>query len=106
MVSMGGKEGNLGWSGESAQFLKLKILESYALDGNGATEKMYLSTKAPQNALEKASIIDLVYNPLYIVQEVTDGQQRNYVRSRTLIEVARTDGLACIEVLNSDSYIA
>lgn len=102
---MAGKEGTLGWSGESAQFLKLKILESYALDGNDRSEMMYLSTKAPQNALEKASIIDLVYNPLYIVQEITDGQQRNFIRSRTLIEVARTDGLACIEVKNTKNYI-
>jgi len=43
--------------------LKLKILESVSADEN----KIYLTTKAPANALEKASIIDLIYQPLYIV---------------------------------------
>ena len=49
--------------------------------------------------------IDLVYNPLYIVSEITDGNQRNFVRSRTLIEVARTEGLACIDVANTAGII-
>ena len=105
MASMSGAEGTIGWSGEMAQFMKLKVLESYALDANGGLNKMYLTTKAPDNALEKASIIHFVYNPLYVISEVTDGQQRNFVRSRTLIEVARTDGIACIEVKGTQKIL-
>ena len=66
MVSMSNQQGGLGWGGETAQFLKLKILESFSLDANGSTSKMYLLTKAPDNQLEKTIITDLVYQPLLI----------------------------------------
>ena len=102
MVSLPGDRGGMGFGGTTAQFLKLKILESVSADEN----KIYLTTKAPANALEKASIIDLIYQPLYIVKEITDGATRNYVRARTMIEIARTDGMGCIEVLNIDNYLA
>jgi len=102
MVNLSGKKGEMGWSGATAQFMKLRILESPAIPDS----KMYLSTKAPANALEKATIIDLIYNPLYIVKEITDGNTRHFVRARTMIEVARTDGLGVITVQNIDNYIA
>lgn len=105
MVNMSTQQGGLGWSGSDAQFLKLKILESFAIDANSASNRMYLTTKAPDNQLEKASIIDIVYNPLYIINEVTHGQTKSYVRSRTLIEVARTDGIACINVTGTENII-
>jgi hypothetical protein len=80
MVNMPDNKGSLGWNGSSAQFANMKILECPAVDDS----KMYLSTKAPQNALEKATIIDLIHQPLYIVQEITDGNLRHFVRSRTI----------------------
>ncbi|MFW6246930.1 MAG: hypothetical protein ACOC22_02010 [bacterium] len=101
MVNMPGVRGQSGFNGSTSQFLQLKILESSAIADN----KMYLSTKAPNNALEKSSIIDLIYQPLYIVREITDGQTRHYVRSRTMVEIARTDGLAALEVENIDKYV-
>lgn len=101
MVNLGGSKGEFGFSGQTAQFLKLQILESAAIDDN----TIYLSTKAPQNALEKASIFDIVFKPLYVVEEVTDGVKRNFVRSRSAIEIARTDGLACIKLENLETYI-
>lgn len=105
MINMANQQGGLGWNGADAQFLKLKILESFSVDANSASNRMYLTTKAPDNQLEKASIIDLIYNPFYITQEVTNGLQKSYVRSRTLIEVARTDGLACIVVNDTENII-
>ena len=68
MVNMPDNKGQIGWSGATAQFAQMRVLECPAVDDS----KMYLSTKAPQNALEKATIIDLIYQPLYIVQEITD----------------------------------
>lgn len=68
----------------------------------------YLSTfltKAPENQLEKTIIADLVYQPLYISAEVTNGLQKNYVRSRTLVHVCRTDGIACIEVTGTQGLL-
>jgi len=76
-------------------------LESSAISDN----KMYLSTKAPSNALEKTTIVDLIYNPLYIVKETTDGNTRHFVRARTMIEIARTEGLGLLTVNNLNTFI-
>ena len=102
MPGIGQGEGGLGWNGDSAQFLKMKVLESNAI-GEG---KVYLSTKAPTDALEKTTIVDLVYQPIYIVTEVTDGNTRNFVRARTMIEIPRTDGLGVINVSGLDTHFA
>lgn len=102
MINLPDSKGGMGFGGTTAQFLKLKILEATCADDS----KIYLTTKAPANSLEKSSIIDLIYQPLYIVKEITDGATRNYVRARTMIEIARTDGMGCIEIENIDNYIA
>jgi len=62
-TNMPNVRGEMGFSGETSQFMKLKVLEAMAV----GDDRMYLSTKAPNNALEKSSIIDLIYQPLYIV---------------------------------------
>lgn len=101
MPGIGQGEGGLGWSGDTASFLKMKVLESNAIDEG----KIYLSTKAPNDALEKSTIVDLIYQPIYIVTEVTDGNTRNFVKARTLIEIPRTDGLGVINVSNLATHI-
>ena len=63
VTSMPGIQGEIGFSGSVAGFLKLKVLESPAIADND----LYMSTKAPQNALEQSTILDLIYMPLYIV---------------------------------------
>lgn len=102
LVSMPGVSGQLGFSGSVASFLKMEILESAAIPN----DDIYLSTKAPQDALEKSSILDLIYMPLYIVSETTDGNARNFVRARTMIKIARTEGLGYIKCLNLDNILA
>ena len=67
-VSMPGLQGDVGFSGSMANFLKLKILESVTIPD----DDIYLSTKAPANALENSTILDLIYKPLYVVSETTD----------------------------------
>jgi len=98
LVSLPGASGELGFSGSVASFLKLKILESPAIPDND----IYLSTKAAQNALENSTILDLIFMPLYTVSEVTDGNTRNFIRSRTMIEVVRNEGLGYIKCDNLD----
>jgi len=98
LVSLPGASGELGFSGSLASFLKLKILESPAIPDND----IYLSTKAAQNALENSTILDLIFMPLYTVSEVTDGNTRNFIRSRTMIEVVRNEGLGYIKCDNLD----
>src|SRR6056297_2705617 len=94
MVSMPGKQGELGFSGQTAQFMEMKILEATCADQN----KIYLSIKPSQGNLQHSALIDLVYNPMYIIKEVTDGATIQYVRSRTMIELARCDGVGVIEI--------
>lgn len=101
MPGIGQGDGNFGWAGDSAQFLKMKVLESNAI-GEG---KIYLSTKAPNDALEKTTIVDLIYQPIYIVTEITDGNSRNFVKARTLIEIPRTDGLGVINVTGLVDFV-
>jgi hypothetical protein len=101
MPGIGQGDGGFGWTGDTASFLKMKVLESNAIDEG----KIYLSTKAPNDALEKSTIIDLIYQPIYIVTEVTDGNTRNFVKARTLIEIARADGLGVINVQNMANYM-
>jgi hypothetical protein len=97
-VNLPGLQGDLGFTGATAQFLKLKIIESLYCD----EERMYLSVKPA--ALENSTLIQLIYHPLYMVREVTDGASRTYVRSRTKPTLARQDGLAMIEIENSGRY--
>lgn len=101
VVNMAGLKGDLGWNGASSQFMKLRVLESNHIDDN----MIYLSTKAPQNALEKSSILDLIFKPLYVVKEVTDGNSRTFVRARTMVKISRTDGLGYIKIENMDPYL-
>jgi len=101
MPGIGQTIGGIGWSGDSAQFTKMKVLESNAI-GEG---KIYLSTKAPADSLEKTTIVDLIYQPIYVVSEITNGNTRNFVKSRTLIDVLRTDGLGVINVTGLDAHI-
>lgn len=105
LANISSQSGSLGWSGQEAQFMKLKIIESYSIDANNSKDKIYLTTKAPDAQLEKSTLVDLVYNPLYITSEVTNGLQKNYCRSRTLVNVNRTDGLACITVNGTEELI-
>ena len=101
MPGIGQGDGGLGWTGDTASFLKMKVLESNAIDEG----KIYLSTKAPNDALEKSTIIDLIYQPIYIVTEVTDGNTRNFVKARTLIEIARADGLGVINIAGMNIHL-
>lgn len=98
---MGGPAGSLGWSGSDAQFLKLEVLECHALPD----DEIYLTTRAPENELEKTCITDLIYQPLYIESEMTDGLRRTFVRSRTSIEMVRNEGCALLKVNNIDKFI-
>ena len=101
MPGIGQGDGGFGWTGDTANLMKMKVLESNAI-GEG---KIYLSTKAPNDALEKSTILDLIYQPIYIVTEVTDGNTRNFVKARTLIEIPRADGLGVINITGLVDFV-
>jgi len=102
MVSMPNNQGQLGFSGQTAQFMKMKILEATCADQN----KLYLSIKPTPGNLQHSALIDIVYNPMYIIKEITDGATIQFVRSRTMLELCRADGLGVIELQNIDNYLA
>jgi hypothetical protein len=93
--------GEMGFTGAVGQFMKLKVIEANNVDDN----KIYLICKAPNNSLEKASIVDFIYQPFYVIDEVTDGINKRFARSRTLIDIFRTDGLGYLEVANMEKYV-
>lgn len=101
-VSLPDVRGDLGFNGSMAQFSKMKILESTVVADN----KIYMSTKAPSTNLEKTTIVDLIYKPFYVVEETTDGQTRRFIRSRTMIDVLRAEGLGCLTITGADSYLS
>ena len=51
LANIANQSGTIGWSGQEAQFMKLKVLESYSVDANNATDRIYLTCKAPDGQL-------------------------------------------------------
>jgi len=101
MMNLPGQQGEMGFGGTTAQFLKLKIIEASSAD----EKKLYVIIKPTPNNLEQSCLVDLVYQPLYIIKEITDGATRNYVRARTMAELTRYDGVGCIEIQNLQKYM-
>lgn len=91
-------------------FLKNIILSSPAIDD----DKLYLlykpddeNTEAQEQNLEMKSLsqedklrstvlLNLIYKPLYLVEEITNSQKRIFIRSRTALELFRTEGVGVI----------
>jgi len=94
-------QGESGYQGESAQFMKQTILTSPAIGDN----KIYQVYKAPGDNLSRAVIIDFVYKPLYIVEEITNSVKRTFVKSRTALEVCQTHAIGCVTVDGLDIFL-
>jgi len=100
-VNLPDLRGEIGFSGvTTSKFMKMKILECYTIEDN----TIYMVTKPGDNALQYASIVDFVFQPMYVIKEITDGNTRQFVRSRTSIEILRTNGMGCIKVLGLDQF--
>lgn len=93
--------GEIGYSAQSAEFLKLKAIRSFKLP----TDKIYFTSKAGVDQLSQASIVDFVHNPFYVTNEVTDGIMKKFIRSRTIIKILRTDGLGVFTISNLNKYV-
>jgi hypothetical protein len=101
-IQMKNGEGNLGFTGSIATFLKMNVVESYYIP----TNKIYMIPKPTNGRLNRSVIVNLVYKPIYLKTEVDNGRTINYVRSRTLLDVLRPDGVGCIELQNLNKYVA
>jgi len=99
--SMDSKNGEFGQSGNSISFRKQTVVTSAAV----ANDTIYAVYKAPSDDLSRAAIVDLVYQPLYIVTETTNSVQRSFVKSRTAIELARPEAVGVVKLLNAANYL-
>lgn len=87
-------KGNAGFVAAAAGFRNQTILYSPAIDN----DKIYSVYKAPNDMLSRSVIIDFVYKPLYIIEEITNSQKRTFVKSRTAIELCRPDAVGVVTV--------
>jgi hypothetical protein len=89
------RRGEAGFSGDSnIGFSKMKILHSDVLDES----KVYIVYKPTGDDLSRCALIDLVYKPLYMIEEITNSVKRTFVRSRSALEVVRPEALGVITV--------
>lgn len=84
-----------GFSGDSnIGFSKMKVLHSDVLDES----KIYMVYKPTGDDLSRCALIDLVYKPLYMIEEITNSVKRTFVRSRSALEIVRPEALGVITV--------
>lgn len=88
-------------SGGSIDFRKQTVLHCDAID----EDKIYVVFRAPSDDLTRSAIVDLVYKPLYVIEEITNAIKKTYIRSRTALEVTNPDALGCITVSNYQNFI-
>ena len=77
-------------------FSKMKVLHSDVLPEG----KIYSVYKPSGDDLSRSVLIDLVYKPLYMIEEVTNSVKRTFVRSRSALEIVNPEALGCIEITN------
>jgi hypothetical protein len=89
-----------GFSGNSnIGFSKMKVLHSDVIPEN----KIYVIYKPTGDDLSRSVLIDLVYKPLYMIEEVTNSIKRTFVRSRSALEIVNPDALGVI-TLKTGTY--
>ncbi len=86
---------------DAGNFMKQTVLTSPAISDN----KIYQVYKAPGDNLSRAAIIDFVYKPLYIVEEITNSVKRTFVKSRTAIEVCAPHAIGVVNVSGLDTFL-
>jgi hypothetical protein len=82
-------------------FRKQIILASASLPEG----KIYNIYKAPSDDLSRATIIDLVYKPLYMIDEITNSMKRTFVKSRTTLEFSNIEALGVLTLQNYHDYL-
>jgi len=96
-----GKHGVGGKMANAISFQSQTVITSGAIPD----DKIYVVYKAPGDDLSRSAIIDLLYNPLYIVSEITNSVKRDFVKSRTALELARPEAVGVVNLLNATNYL-
>jgi len=97
-IRMEGMTGQTGMTGSTGAFGKLEIVESFAVTPN----LLHLVIEAP--TLGQSSLVQVMYKPLYIIQETTNSIRRTFIKSRTWIGIVRAEGIGTIVLDGYDNY--
>jgi hypothetical protein len=98
-INLGDKAGEFGLIGGVAEFCKMKIIGSNAIDNN----TLYMWKKG-SNAGD-ATILTTIYKALTITTETTYSQQRVYVFSRYDISVLRENSIGVVKIKNYEGFL-
>jgi len=93
--------GEMGYSAKTMSFRKQTVIPCHAIDDS----KIYLAFKAPVNDKSRSVLIDVVYKPLYIIEEITNSRKRTFVRSRTCIENVASNGMGLVTIQNLPDFV-
>lgn len=93
-------------------FLKNIILSSPALDddklylvfkpddqGEHTDQNPELSALMMRDRLRSTILANIIYKPIYFIEEITNSVKRTFIRSRTALELFRPEGLGCINII-------
>jgi len=95
-------QGEAGYTASAGlSFLKQTVLTSPAISDN----KIYPVYKAPGDNLSRAVIIDFVYKPLYIIEEITNSMKRTFVKSRSALEVCTPQAIGVLEIQGMEDFL-
>lgn len=94
-------KGEVGFAGGAVSFRNMTVVPCLAVP----EDKIYLIYKAPADKPQYSSILDIIYQPLYIVEEITDSLKRTFVKSRTAIEIPNPLAIGCIKVEHLDEFL-
>lgn len=94
-------QGGFSSQNSSIDFRKQIILSSSAIPD----DKIYPVFKAPNDDLTRTALVDLIYKPLYIIEEIDNSQRRTFVKSRTAIELTNPDAMGVIKMENYFDFL-
>ena len=97
-TSLVGAEGQIGQVKGNPQINKFDIIISDAVED----DLIHLITKEEEFA--KATILEVTYQPLYVIIETTDSKKRTFIKSRGWIGIVRSEGIATIQIKDFDAF--
>jgi hypothetical protein len=97
------KNGEAGFSSQNSaiDFRKQRILACDPIPN----DRIYAIYRAPNDDLTRTAIVDLIYKPLYMIEEIDNSQRRTFVKSRTAIELTAPEAIGCIEMKNYSQWL-
>ena len=94
-------EGSVGFAAQTGNLMNQTVLMSPAIND----EKIYSIYKAPNDNLSRSVLIDFIYNPIYIIEEITNSMKCTFVKSRTAIELCAPHAVGCINVTGMNNIL-